>query len=218
VFDGKFLFGRKYTLGILYDATTDKPITACVMKSECYKYIHPWLQDLKSNGLNPISITLDGNKGSCKAFSDAFDGIRIQRCLFHVCMQLGMWLRHKPKILLAIELKNILDMLNSAYTKEQLQLFLHAYTKLKTDRAEDLKCLDTKDKVESDLAKCFSLLDNSLKYLDPFLIDGNIARTTSPLEGYNKKIQDIRGFRHNGLTKDHLVKFIIHKIHHDLTR
>ncbi len=50
IFDGKYLFGRKYCLIVLMDALTNIPIASKIVKSETRKYIEPWLKQLKEKG------------------------------------------------------------------------------------------------------------------------------------------------------------------------
>lgn len=215
LFDGKYLFGRKYSLCILFDAKTSKPIDGIVFKSESYKYIYPWLLKLKLRGLDPVAVTTDGLYTAIRAFKDVFPGIATQRCLFHIELQVSMWLRFKPKLEVAKQLKALMPMLRSLYSNQQAVKFKKSYLILRDHYAKDISLLDRKSPVQDDIAKCFVLIDKALEYMFYFIDDSQVARTTSALEGYNKKIQDIRGFRHNGLTQEHLIQFIQHKIHND---
>ncbi len=214
-FDGKYILGRKYSVCILFDAITKNPIDGMVFKSESYKNIYPWLLKLKCAGLEPTAITTDGLYTVIRAFREVFPGIITQRCLFHIEMQIGMWLRFRPKSRLAQDLKALLPILRNAYVEPEALRFKQKYLKLRNSHRAEIEALDNSHPVEDDLAKCFTLLDKALDCMFNFINDPRISRTTSALEGYNKKIQDIRGFRHCGLTEDHLIKFIKHKIHSD---
>lgn len=51
-FDGKYLFGRKYSLILIFDVLKNKPVVGKVVKSETRKHIEPFLRDLENLGFN----------------------------------------------------------------------------------------------------------------------------------------------------------------------
>ncbi len=78
--------------------------------------------------------------------------------------------------------------------------------------------LRIKTSTEKDLDKAYRIIKLAYPEMFHYLKDNNIAKTTSPLEGYFKQIQKLKGFDHNGLTKDNLFKLIEHKIAYDFNK
>ncbi len=248
IFDGKYLFGRKYCLIVLMNAIDNKPIASKIVKSETRKYIEPWLKELKRNGLEPKSVTIDGLITVRKAFKTVFPEIIIQRCLFHIKLQIIAWIRIPPKTEPGRDLVNLIKGLTSINTTRQKSLFIQAYNNLILKHRQCFKELNNKiytdnfrkhinynksnkDKynsrkditkirtsTERDLIKAYNLIKTAYPNMFHYLKDNNIPITTSPLEGYFKQIQKLKGFDHCGLTKDNLFKLIEHKITYDFNK
>ncbi len=246
IFDAKYLFGRKYCLIILMDALTNIPIAAKVVKSETRKYIEPWLEELKKNGLESISVTTDGLDTVRKAFEVVFPNIITQRCLFHIKLQGQKWLRIPPRTEIGKELTAMLNRLMLVKNEQQKEQWIKSYLDLKIKYKDYLDYLLSKPAkqsfrkqlnyskkdnynsvkdtlkirtaIEKDLLSTINLIDNALSNMFHYLEDKNIVRTTSPVEGYFKKVQKIKGFNHCGLTEDHLFKILEHKIIYDFNK
>ena len=215
LFDGKFLFGRKYCLLTILDATTNRPVAGMVVAGETRRCITPWLQELKAQGLRPTAVTTDGRQAGIYAFTEAWPDIVVQRCLFHIRLQVESWCRARPKYPAAHDLKQLCGRLCSIKTASQAESFASAYWQLRQQHQETLATLDASHPVEGDILQAYRLVRNALSFCFRYLDDLAIASTTSPLEGYFKQIQDVRGFRHAGLTEKHLVQFLAWKIHYD---
>jgi len=212
--DGKFLFGRKYTVLILFNTKTNKPVASKVVKGETKQEITAFLRELKAAGLNPIAITTDGKGTVSRCCREIFPSILTQRCLFHIVLQINAWVRIPPRTSLGWQLHNLVSELMLVETPEQAERFWTNYERLKTENATEIVRMKRNPaaRIDYDTAKCFSLLDHARPDMFLFIGDRNIAKTTSGLEGFNKQIQNIRGFSHNGLTKEHLDKFIVRYI------
>ncbi|OAV63422.1 Transposase [Bacteroidales bacterium Barb4] len=209
MFDGKYIFGRKYTMLNIMDAKTRKPIATRIGSGENRRSILPWLKLLKRQGLEPIAVTLDGRTGAPQFFAEVWPNIKTQRCLFHIDMQVRAWCRRPPRYALG----------------KTLSLFLNGLTYMKSDdeekfRAgfEDIKkahkssILEYREHKEygiyRDMVRAVTLIQNALPNMFHCLYDQKIARTTSPLEGFHKQVDRAVNFDHNGMTEEHCFKFL----------
>lgn len=215
LFDAKFLFSRQYCLLVVFDAITNRPIAGKVVAGETKRCITPWLEELRVAGLHPVAVTTDGRQAGIYAFLHVWPDITIQRCLFHIRMQTESWCRAKPKYAGAIELKKLCETLCSITTTTQAKHFQRSYEDIRKTHALELRALSSSHPVEGDLIRAYQLIKYALPNCFHYLHDARIARTTSPLEGYFKQIQKIRGFTHNGLTEEHLFQFLAWRLYFD---
>lgn len=215
LFDAKFLFGRKYCLLVILDAASNRPVAGKIVTGETKACITPWLEELKAAGMNPVAVTTDGRAAGLHAFARLWPAITIQRCLFHIRMQAESWCRAKPKYPSAIALKALCSQLCSIRTAGQAAAFQTAYWQLRETYQAELEQLNSAHPVEGDLIRAYQLIQHALPNCFQYLEDPGIARTTSPLEGYFKQVQKIRGFTHNGLTEKHLFQFLMWRLYFD---
>jgi len=218
VFDGKFLFGRKYCLLVVYDARTNKPIACHAARGENRRGIIPWLYALQRQGLNPQAVTTDGNPAGIWSFREVWPSIVTQRCLFHIKLQVTAWCRIPPRTELGIELTQYVNSLFVVKSNAEAEVFESEYRAILLRNKRIISNLDTTNILERDLLKAITVIANALPCLFHYLDDPKIAKTTSGLEGYFKQIQDIRGFRHSGLTEVHLKQFIAWRIYFDTSK
>lgn len=218
VFDGKYLFGRKYSLLTIYDALTNKPIASTIAKGENRAGIIPWLTNLKAQGLSPVAVTTDGLRAGVFSFREVWPDITTQRCLFHIKLQITAWARIPPRTELGKDLTNYVNQLFYVQTTTQANAFYEGYLVILEKHKDTIAGLDSAKTLERDLKRAVSVMRYALPDLFHYIDDPNIAKTTSGLEGYFKQIQNIRGFRHNGLTEEHLFNFIKWKIFYDSER
>ena len=238
-FDGKYLFGRKYSLILIFDVLKNKPIVGKVVKSETRKHIEPFLRDLKNSDFNPEVVTTDGLYTVLKAFKTVYPNIINQRCLFHIKLQVNMWLRRPPRTEIGKELSKLVAKLLFVDNNEKKLEFINDFYKIKSKYFSLINLIKEKKtkqnfykeiylsssditriktSIERDLLKSIILIENALPNLFHYLGDKKISKTTSQLEGYFKQIQRIRGFQHCGLTKQHLFDFIKWKIYFDFCK
>lgn len=217
IFDAKYLFGRERCLVVLMDAVTRTPIAGKVIRSETSAHIVPWLIMLRDAGLQPTAVTTDGRQTAIAAFRIVWPNIANQRCLFHIRMQVESWCRFRPRYASAGELKNHIASICSITSIIDVKIFQETYMDIATRHQLELTALDSTHPVEGDIIRAFTLVRLAMPHCFLYLDDGNIARTTSCLEGYFKQVQYVRGFQRNGLTKEHLQQFLAWKIYNDQT-
>jgi hypothetical protein len=215
VFDGKFLFGRRYCLLVIYDAQTNKPIASTIAKGENRLGIVPWLRTLRAQGLNPMAVTTDGNRAGVYSFREVWPNILTQRCLFHIKLQITAWARIPPRTELGRDLTDYVNNLFDVKNNLEARQFYGGYLDILERHKNTIAKLDRRNILERDLYRAMSVIEHAMPNLFHYLKDPRIAKTTSGLEGYFKQIQDVRGFRHCGLTEQHLFDFIKWKIYFD---
>lgn len=215
LFDAKFLFGRRYCLLVIFDAVTNRPVAGTVVRGETRACITPWLQALQTAGLHPVAVTTDGRRAGIYAFRRVWPEVVVQRCLFHIRMQVESWCRAKPKYPAAGALKQLCEQLCWVRTEAEAQGFQAAYRQLRETHQTELVQLNPGHPVEGDLIRAYQLMQHAVADCFHYLDDPQIARTTSPLEGYFKQVQKVRGFQHNGLTEEHLFQFLAWKLYYD---
>lgn len=219
VFDGKLLFGRKYSLLVIYDALTNKPIASTVATGhENRDGIIPWLTKLKTQGLQPNAVTTDGQRAGIYSFKEVWPDIVTQRCLFHIKLQITAWARIPPRTELGKALTLYVNQLFCVTNASKADDFYQGYLDILEQYKESIAKLDRRNTLDRDLLRAVSVIKHALPDLFHYLDDPNIAKTTSGLEGYFKQVQDVRGFRHNGLTEEHLFNFIKWKVFFDSGR
>ncbi len=215
VFDGKYLFGNRSCLVMIFDALTKRPVTGKITLRESQRLIEPFLEELRQAGLKPVAVTTDGNNGAIKAFQAVWPSITTQRCLFHIERQSLSWCRMRTRYLPAQDLKYLVRGLTRVTTRQQAQVFTRDFFTLCDIHRDELGSYDRNHKVQSDILKAYTLISNALENMFHYLDDPYIAHTTNIVESYFKQIQNIKGYRHNGLTLEHLTQLINWKIHHD---
>ena len=216
-FDGKFLFGREWSALILFDAIKKLPIAVKLAKNESRASVASFMSELKQVGFNPIAITIDGRSGTPTAMKTVFPSVVIQRCLFHIKLQIWAWVRIPPRTELGWALKHLADQIGRVSTQNEQIKARQQYEQLKQSHAVEIEQLikrvqDKYNRPDYDMLKCFTLLDNAWSSLFHYVDNLNIAKTSSPLEGFNKQITRIKGFDHCGLNKNHLEQFLKHYI------
>lgn len=215
VFDGKYLFGRKYCLLTIINSETHKPISGIVAKAENQRNMIPWLQSLKTQGLDPIAVTTDGKHTAITAFKKIWPRIITQRCLFHIKLQIQAWVRFKPRYDSSKAILNLVSCIDRVKNKIQIKDFQSAYLKLTKIHKYELSNFDIKHPIQSDTLRAYSLLKNAIPHCFYYLDNSMISSTSSVVEGYFKQIQRIKGFDHCGLTEKHLINFLAWRLYFD---
>ena len=92
VCDGTY-FHREGCLINLMNAQDQKIISHTYVNKESFKSTYPWFLNLKEQGLNPLYITMDGERSVIRAIRKVWPQTKIQRCLYHIQHEGMRWLR-----------------------------------------------------------------------------------------------------------------------------
>lgn len=171
------------------------------------KNASPWFMNLKSEGLNPIAITMDGERSVMRAIRQTWPGIKIQRCLYHIQMQSLIWLRECPKTEAAQELKGLLHNLCHITSIKERNIFIKSYKQWLNKHMIFIKTLPTTQRAYTDLKKATSLINNALKDMFHYLFDPNIPHTTNKLESFYSRLKP-NYWAHRGLTHKHKLQYL----------
>lgn len=204
VFDGTY-FHHTACLIVLY--ANGEILASQLVVREDYQTTVIWLRSLKAAGLNPVSVTMDGNTQVIRALCEVWPLIVIQRCLFHVKHQAEMWLRRPPKRPVAKDLKQVLRPLCRITTQAERNAFLARYNAWRVTYATELTVLSSKDKVEGDLIRAYRSIDHALPDMFHYLDDPRIPYTTNGLEGYFSRLK-MHYRDHRGLRAHHLAAYL----------
>lgn len=174
---------------------------------ESYQSCLELFSDLKTQGLNPVTIALDGNTNAIRAVLQTFPKIKVQRCLYHIQRQGLSWLRMKPKSDLGKQLKFLFLKVSSINTVEDKRLFINEFIHILTRYKSEIGRLDNKDKVESDILRAISLIKNAYTNMFHYLENKNIPKTSNRIEGYFSNLKTSYR-KHRGIKQENRANYL----------
>lgn len=167
----------------------------------------------------PDTVVCDGGGGLLKALRIAWPDTRVQRCLFHVCMNITELTGLRPRLAAGKRLRKLAVELSRVKTQENATAWLIAYNQWEQDfhsfldeqstyadgsiedthqRLVKARCMIRKRIKEQHL---FTFLDESLT------ANGAIPATNNRLESCNARLRDMMR-RHRGLRLIRRIKAI----------
>lgn len=206
LFDGTY-FGKHGCLITLMTSQADTIVASRYVPKESYDHVIALLDDLKEQGLQLRSVTLDGHKHVIRAFQDIWPGIIVQRCLYHIQRQGLSWLRTYPKTLAGRELRELLLHFIPIRTQLQRDGFLDRYAAWRQRWQTFVKSLPWTSVAFKDLKRTMALVENALPNMFHYLGDSKISPTTNRLEGFYSRLKaDLQ--KHRGLSVLHRIGFL----------
>lgn len=189
------------------NSSNQKIISNIYEKKEGYKNVYAWFLNLKSKGLNPLNIAMDGERSVIKAINEIWPQASIQRCLYHIQQEGMRWLRTYPKTQAGKDLRDLLKTLCRITSFEKRNNFIAAYLDW-IDVHKDFVLSLPKNKVAfKDLKRTMALINNAIPDMFHYLNDVNIDKTTNKLESYYSRLKaDYR--KHRGLTQKHKISYL----------
>lgn len=158
-------------------------------------------------GLNPKSVTVDGNIHVIRSLCAQWPEVIIQRCLVHVQRQGLMWCRRFPKRLDARKLRALFLSLTAITTLRERDVWLTQLTAWEARYGNRISASRETGWVFSDLKRARCMVLRAVPDLFHYLDHPEIPRTTNGLEGYFGRLKD-RYHDHRGLTqKNRLIYF-----------
>jgi hypothetical protein len=207
IFDGTY-FQRPKSFIALMDATTNAIICGKYPVNEnSEKQVSVFFNNLKSQGLDPVSCTVDGNPQVIRALRKLWPGIIIQRCLIHIQRQGFMWCRTDPKTVYGRELRKIFALVTFIRTREERDFFLERVAKWEAEYGQHIKSRKERGRVFSDIKRARSMLLKALPNMFHYLDNPNTSFTTNSLEGYFSRLKRHYG-QHRGLPKKKLENYL----------
>jgi len=197
IFDGTY-FNKKHCLLVFMNNADVKTIDCRYLDKESYKNVLDFSQELKSLGVSPKSITLDGHQAVIRAIKDVWPEVIIQRCLYHMQRQGLMWLRRRPKTRIGVELRGLIKSIGQLKTETDKEHFTNAYISCIRRNTEGLNTLKGDEAGIKDIKKIVALINNAYADMWHFLEDKNIPSTTNKLEGYFGQLKQ-QYVKHKGM-------------------
>jgi len=165
------------------------------------------LSILKQEGLDSFAITTDGEQSVLRSITSLWPNIIKQRCLYHIQHEGCRWLRSYPPYSAGKHLRLLLLRLTHIHSVKQQARFLTDYKIWLKFYKPSVLALPMNIKVNYDLKRTMTLIDNALPHMFHYLMDPLIHSTTNALEGWHSRIK--RSYRqHSGLTQHHKIQFL----------
>lgn len=174
---------------------------------EGFKNAYAWFWGLKSEGLDPRYLTVDGEKSVMRTAQMVWPKTAIQRCLYHIQREGMRWLRTHPKTQAGSELRALLSRLSAIKSFKDRDFFFDLYRKWLLTHKNFIESLPNSTVAIKDLKRTTVLIKNALPDMFHYLKDPNVHHTTNALEGFHSRLKaDYR--RHRGLTKKHKLNYL----------
>lgn len=209
VFDGTFIFKRKENLICVIDNCSGKIIHGQNnIPENSFPKMYSYFEFLRTKGLNPVSITVDGNPCVIRVIKMLWPNAIIQRCIVHIQRQGLMWCRSKPKRLDAKKLRDLFVKVSYINSHDHKKEFILAFEEWETRYGRKIQDTPEHGYVFSDLKRARSMLLKALPNMFFYLEDKNIPSSTNKAEGYFSKAK--KSYRnHPGLTAKRRLQFFL---------
>jgi len=206
IYDGTY-FHKTGCFISLMDAISQKTISHIYTKKEGYRCVYPWFSSLKELGLNPLYITMDGERSVIRAINKLWPQTHIQRCLYHIQREGMRWLRTYPKTQAGKDLRCLLKTLCQINSVEGRDEFIASYVQWLDKYKNFVLSLPREQVAFKDLKKTKALIYNALPDMFYYLDDPKIPKTTNTLESFYSRLKaDYR--KHRGLTEQHKISYL----------
>lgn len=206
IYDGTY-FHKDGCLVNLMNASSSTIIANSYAFKEGSNSVLNWFKHLKSKGLKPHSITMDGEINTLKTIRLIWPDIIIQRCLYHIHMQSLVWLRQSPKTDPAKELKELVKNLCYIDSIKERTDFIRAFKRICSYHKNFIDRLPKNQRPYQDLKKTISLIKNALPDMFHYLLDSKIQKTTNKLESFYSRLKP-HYWAHRGLTHKHKLQYL----------
>lgn len=200
-------WGRGFGAMLFKDSLSTENLLKYFVKAETNALYIKGIRELGSAGFIVIAIVCDGRKGLVGSFGE----IPIQMCQFHQAAIIRRYLTKNPKLLAAIELKEIVALMKDT-DRESFEGALNdwyikweSFLKEKTLNQETGKSHYTHKRLRS----AYRSLKTNLKWLFTWYdhIELNIPNTTNAIDGHFSDLKN-KLRNHNGLSIARKKKFI----------
>ena len=190
------------------DTSNQRIIANVYTDREGFKSTHPWFNDLKSRGLNPDGISMDGELSVLRAIRITWPMVKIQRCLYHIQREGMRWLRSHPKTQAGRELRILLSTLCQVKNIKERNTFIKSYRQWLNQYHSFVHSLPKTNVAFKDLKRTIVLINNALPDMFRYLSNSFLPATTNALEGFYSRLKaDYR--RHRGLSRNNKISYLV---------
>jgi len=184
-----------------------KIISHTYTKKEGYYNVINWFEELKSKGLDPEYITMDGERSVIRAIKSVWPKVKMQRCLWHIKREGMRWLRTNPKTQAGRDLRSLLNKLCFVKSLSERDLLIKSFNSWLSKYKSFVKSLPKNVVAFKDLNRSITLIKNAIPYMFHHLEDPKVHSTTNALEGFHSRLKaDYR--KHRGLTRKHRIQYL----------
>lgn len=200
-------WGRNFGVMLFKDSYTKENLLKYYVKTETNSLYMAGINELKSQGFNIAAIVCDGRKGLLQSFGS----IPVQMCQFHQVAIIRRYITKNPKLLAAIELKEVVAMIKMT-DKESFEGGLNdwyikwrSFLNERNTNPETGKSHYTHKRLRS----AYRSLKTNMKWLFVWYdnIELDIPNTTNAIDGHFSNLKG-KLRNHNGLSKARKIKFI----------
>jgi hypothetical protein len=184
VVDGSYLEGRRTSVVVIADPTCNCVVTGWYGLKEGEARMKTVCQQLAQQGLNPISVTLDGLKQVQTMMLAVGPQVVIQRCLVHIQRQGLAWCRHQPKRPDAIQLRSLFRRIMTIRTVSERDLFIADWNYWLQHYGPAITASTDTSWTFSDLKRAKSVLTKALPDIFCYLDNPQILTSTNWIESY----------------------------------
>lgn len=155
----------------------------------------------RERGLDPVSVTTDGNPQVMRTIRMLWPGVILQRCVVHVQRQGIMWCRRPPKRTDAKKLRELFLRVSDIDTAEERDRFTDGFMAWEDHYGGRIKKQPERGRVFSDIKRARSMLSKALPDMFHYLDDPKIPFSTNSLEGYFGRLKE-HYRKHRGLARE----------------
>ncbi len=199
LFDGTFLH-RPHSIAVLMDGQTHRVVRGQFgVRENSPPELRKFFKPMVDEGLNPRSLTVDGNRQVISVLKKLWPDAVIQRCLVHIQRQGLSWCRNSPKTLHARQLRKIFAQVNRVSNAADRDAFLKLVDIWEAQHGVEITARKETGPVFSDIKRARAMLLHALPNMFHYLDDPNIPTTTNGLEGYFSRLKS-HYRQHRGLS------------------
>lgn len=184
-----------------------KIISHTYADKEGYKSTYEWFLNLKRQGLNPLYITMDGERSVIRAIKAVWPYARIQRCLFHIQREGMRWLRTYPKTEAGKALRRFLRKICFIRSIKEQDEFITGFNSWLQQYKGFVISLPKTEVAYKDLQRTIILISNAIPDMFHYLTQSQMHHTTNALEGFHSRLKSDYQ-RHRGLTNQHKIGYL----------
>jgi transposase-like protein len=206
LFDGTYLKKRHTAIVGIADPIHRSIVIGCYGLKEGERRMVAFCEQLAQEGLQPISVTIDGLKQVQTMLVATWPSVIVQRCLVHIQRQGLSWCRRDPHTAAVKHLRRLFDHVTRIKSITDRDHFLDAWNTWEERFGQPIAIRPSRGKVFSDVKRARSLLRYALPHMFWYLEDPNIPYSTNWLEGYFSRLKS-RYRQHRGLSPDHCANY-----------
>ena len=200
-------WGRGFGVMLFKDVYTKENLLKYYVKSETNTLYIQGINELKLRGFEVLAIVCDGRRGLLKSFGE----IPVQMCQFHQVAIIRRYITKNPKLIAAIELKELVVMLKKT-DKESfeggLDLWHRKWKPFLNERTTNLET-GKSHYTHKRLRSAYRSLKTNSEWLFTWYVHIwlRIPNTTNAIDGHFSDLKN-KLRNHNGLSLKRKMKFI----------